>query len=104
MADCSEQPTYLIKNVEITNKFKKEMKVYQTDKRVMQAYKDILDCYRQGKVPSPRYNCHMLRAGAEKGLWDCHLKGTQVVMIYDIKNNDTLTLMRIGNHKELGIQ
>lgn len=104
MSECSTQPTHTITKVDFTNKFKKELKKYQNDKRVMNSLHEILSCYKIGKIPSPTYNCHMLRGGAERGLWDCHLKGTQVVMIYDIKDGDTLVLMRVGNHKELGIQ
>lgn len=101
---CGEQPTYKITKIQITNTFKKELKKYEHDKRVMQSYKNILSCYHKGQIPSARYNCHMLRGGSDKGLWDCHLKGTQVVMVYDIKDGDTIVLLRIGNHKELGIQ
>jgi len=106
MADefCSDKPTFTITNVTQTSGFKKMLKKYKHDKRAMESLKQILNCYKQGKQPNQRYNCHMLSGGNDKGLMDCHLKSTAIILIFNIENNDTIQLLRIGNHKELGVQ
>jgi len=83
------------------SQFKKGFKKHRNDKKVMGALKDMLDHIKFNRVPPAEYNAHQLTARM-KGYWDAHLKGSQVLLLYQIFD-DKLVLSGLGSHKELNI-
>jgi len=83
------------------SQFKKGFKKHRNDKVVMDSLKDMLDHIKFNRIPPAEYNAHQLKARM-KGYWDAHLKGSQVLLLYQILD-DKLVLAGLGSHKELNL-
>ncbi len=60
----------------------------------------IVNALANDQVLEPRYRDHAL-TGEWKDQRDCHIK-PDLVLIYEKPDDDTLRLVRIGSHSELG--
>lgn len=93
-----------MRTIDRTTQFKKDYK-----REIRGFYRDVLDHELAGVVSllaegvplPPRLRDHALT-----GNWadhrDCHLR-PDLVLIYSLPNADTLRLVRLGSHSELGI-
>ncbi|MHB9119167.1 MAG: type II toxin-antitoxin system YafQ family toxin [Burkholderiales bacterium] len=61
----------------------------------------VVDALANDQVLEPRYRDHAL-TGAWKDHRDCHIK-PDLVLIYQKSDDDTMRLVRLGSHSELGL-
>ncbi|MDE0693180.1 MAG: type II toxin-antitoxin system YafQ family toxin [Gammaproteobacteria bacterium] len=90
--------------IERTSRFKRDYKRelrgrYRTDLDTRLAV--VVQALAQDEVLEPRYNDHAL-SGPWADFRDCHVR-PDLVLIYQKPDAETLRLVRIGSHAELGI-
>ncbi len=61
----------------------------------------VVDCLANDQVLEPRYRDHSL-TGEWRDTRDCHIK-PDLVLIYQKPDAETLRLVRLGSHSELGL-
>ena len=61
----------------------------------------VVDALANDQELEPRYRDHAL-TGEWKDHRDCHIK-PDLVLIYQKQNDDTMRLVRLGSHSELGL-
>ena len=61
----------------------------------------VVDCLANDQVLEPRYRDHAL-TGEWRDTRDCHIK-PDLVLIYQKPDAETLRLVRLGSHSELGL-
>lgn len=90
----------MIKDIDRTSKFKKDLKTYKHNKSVLNELNILLNLIINGSVIPEKYKKHPL-SGKYEGEWDYHIK-PNIVLICHIEN-DVLVLSRIGSHNKLGL-
>jgi mRNA interferase YafQ len=83
-----------------SNRFKKDLKLYQHDKIVLGELEKVLDILIKGeKLPAKNFNHYL--TGEFKDCFECHIR-PDVLLIYKIEKSEiTILLLRIGSHSEL---
>lgn len=84
-----------------TSAYKRGYKKHKNDKRVMGPLKELLKHLIYNKDVPNEFNDHMLSNGELKGLRTAHIKGQQVVILYQL-TDDSLKLLGLGSHHEIG--
>lgn len=81
-------------------RFKKDLKKYQHDRKVLSELELVLDCLI-GKHPlDKKYHNHRLK-GEFVDCYECHIY-PDVLMIYKIEKDEIcILLLRIGSHAKL---
>ena len=87
--------------VKQSSAYKKGFKKHKHDKRVMTGIKDILKYLIYHKDLPHEYNDHILKNGNMKGLRSAHIKGQQVVILYNLTDT-SVELLGLGSHNEIG--
>jgi mRNA interferase YafQ len=90
------------RNIEWTAAFKRDFK---RKKKTYEQLETILDPVLQAltvDAPLARKYCDHALTGIWKNSRDCHIK-PDLVLIYQKPDAETLLLVRIGSHSELGI-
>lgn len=88
-----------MKSIEVSNQFKRDGKKHYLA-LVTPAWAEVLYCLCHDTALAARYRDHRL-TGNLKDLRDCHLQ-PDLVLLYR-KHHDTVQLVRLGSHSELGI-
>lgn len=70
-------------------------------KKLEELLKPVIELLAQDKPLPQRYSDHAL-AGDWKNYRDCHIR-PDLVLIYRLVGTDTLALVRLGSHSELGL-
>ena len=85
--------------IRITNKFKKEFKKMKTRNNFNEEeFIKVINILARGEQIPQKYCNHILKP-KEEGIWECHIKPNWI-LIYT-KTEDTLILIRTGNHADL---
>lgn len=83
-----------------SNRFKKDLKRFRNNQKVISELETLLDYLVQGRNSPAGYRAHRL-LGEFKACYECHLE-PDVLLIYAIDDTDILILLiRIGSHAEL---
>lgn len=82
-----------------SNQFKRDAKKHFLEMTSF-AWAEVIYCLVKG-LPLPRKYADHALTGNLKDLRDCHIK-PDLVLLY-AKVDDTLNLLRLGSHSELGI-
>lgn len=93
-----------MRTIEWTSQFKRDYK--REGKGQHRATLDVdlfpvVDTLANDQLLEPRYRDHAL-TGEWKDYRDCHIK-PDLVLIYQKPDNDTMRLVRLGSHSELGL-
>ena len=93
-----------MRTIEWTSQFKRDYK--REGKGQHRATLDVdlfpvVEILANDQLLEPRYHDHPL-TGEWKDHRDCHIK-PDLLLIYQKPNNDTLRLVRLGSHSELGL-
>lgn len=93
-----------MRTIEWTSQFKRDYK--REGKGQHRATLDVdlfpvVDALANEQLLEPRYRDHSL-TGEWKDHRDCHIK-PDLVLIYQKPNDDTMRLVRLGSHSELGL-
>ena len=93
-----------MRSIERSTQFKKDYKKAsksnhssELDSRLI----EVIGCLVLDCQPPPRYKNHQLKADW-KGYRDCHIF-PDLVLIYQLKADSTLRLVRLGSHSELSL-
>ncbi|MFA6393509.1 MAG: type II toxin-antitoxin system YafQ family toxin [Patescibacteria group bacterium] len=87
-------------SLKYSSRFKKDLKRFRNDRKLLSLLEDFLDLLAEGGKLSEKYCRHELR-GEFKGCFECHLR-PDVLLIYKIEEKKLLVLLlRIGSHSEL---
>ena len=92
-----------MRTIERTNRFKRD---YRREARgrhraeLDERLTDVVQALASDAVLAPRYHDHAL-SGPLAGFRDCHVR-PDLVLVYEKPNANTLRLVRIGSHAELG--
>jgi mRNA interferase YafQ len=90
------------RDIEWTNAFKRDFKrEKKTDRQLETVLEPVLTPLVKDTPLSEKYVDHAM-TGEWKDHRDCHIK-PDLVLIYQKPDNDTLRLVRLGSHSELGI-
>ncbi len=92
-----------MRTIEWTSQFKRDYK-RESKGRHRSTLDDlfpIVDCLANDRLLEPRYCDHAL-SGDWKDYRDCHIK-PDLVLIYQKPNEETMRLVRLGSHSELGL-
>jgi len=93
-----------MREIERTSRFKRDYKREAKGRHRATLDEDLVAALRAlvADMPLPeRYRDHAL-SGDWSGYRDCHIK-PDLVLIYEKPDDDTLRLIRIGSHSELGL-
>lgn len=93
-----------MRTIEWTSQFKRDYK--REGKGQHRATLDVdlfpvMDTLANDQLLEPRYRDHAL-TGEWKDYRDCHIK-PDLVLIYQKPDDDTMRLVRLGSHSELGL-
>ncbi len=93
-----------MRTIEWTSQFKRDYK--REGKGQHRATLDVdlfpvVDTLANDQLLEPRYRDHAL-TGEWKDYRDCHIK-PDLVLIYQKPDDDTMRLVRLGSHSELGL-
>ncbi|MFA6107096.1 MAG: type II toxin-antitoxin system YafQ family toxin [Patescibacteria group bacterium] len=87
-------------SLKYTSRFRKNLKRYQHDLKLLSELKKILDILTRGEK-LPDKNCSHLLRGEFKDCIECHVR-PDVLLIYKIENKELIILLlRIGSHSDL---
>ena len=86
-------------NAVFTKQFRKSLKKYQNNKKVLCELDIVLELLLYKKTIPAKYRNHML-TGNFKGMYELHLKPDDL-LIYFIKQEEDLILVDIGSHSNL---
>jgi mRNA interferase YafQ len=86
----------MTRTIERSSAFKKDFRKYCS---IESALIDVLYKLMNDEVLPKKYKDHAL-VGNWSGYRECHIK-PDLLLIYSLKNNDTLELVRLGSHSEL---
>ena len=88
--------------IDWTSAFKRDFKrEKKTDRRLENMLEPVLTALVNDTPLAKKYVDHAM-SGEWKDHRDCHIK-PDLVLIYQRPDNDTLRLVRLGSHSELGI-
>ena len=93
-----------MRTLERTTQFKRDFKREMKGRHratLEAALATVLGLLMTDTVLNVRYHDHIL-TGEWAGFRDCHLK-PDLVLIYEKPDTDTLRLVRLGSHSELGL-
>ncbi len=93
-----------MRTIEPTTRFKRDYRREKSGrhgKTLEAALKAVLDLLA-ADIPLPRRNFDHPLAGEWADHRDCHIK-PDLILIYRKPNADTLELVRLGSHSELGL-
>ena len=93
-----------MRTIEWTNRFKRDFKRElkgRHGRAIDDFLAEILPVLQADKVLADRHRDHAL-AGNWEGHRDCHIR-PDLVLIYEKPDDDTLRLVRLGSHSELGL-
>jgi len=83
-----------------SSRFKKDLKNFQNDKKVLSELRLILDCLVENTQLNKKYNNHRLK-GEFADFYECHILA-DVLLVYKIEDGDVcVLLLRIGSHSKL---
>jgi mRNA interferase YafQ len=83
-----------------TNQFKKDLKKFKYNSKVIEELDHVLNALVHGKALSVKYQDHVLSSNWN-GHRECHLRPDTLLIYYIDEENKILTLTRIGSHSEL---
>ncbi|MFA4942153.1 MAG: type II toxin-antitoxin system YafQ family toxin [Patescibacteria group bacterium] len=87
-------------SLKYSNRFKKDLKLYQYDRVVLSELEKVLDFLVQEKK-LPLKNANHRLVGEFKDCFECHIK-PDVLLIYKIQKSEVVVLLlRIGSHATL---
>jgi mRNA interferase YafQ len=89
--------------IERTSRFKRDYRREKSgvlSKKLDQLLIETIELLAADKPLPPRYFDHPL-SGEWSGFRDCHIR-SDLVLIYEKPDDDTLRLVRLGSHSELG--
>lgn len=88
-----------MKELELTSRFKKDLKRIQNNQQRILNVKRVLE-FLQDEVPLPsKYRMHKL-TGNYNGCWECHVENDFLLIWIDEEEN-IIKLLRLGSHSEL---
>lgn len=93
-----------MRTIEWTSQFKRDYKRESKGRHRTTLDDDlfpIVDCLANDLLLEPRYRDHSL-SGDWKDYRDCHIK-PDLVLIYQKPDEETMRLVRLGSHSELGL-
>lgn len=93
-----------MRTIEWTSQFKRDYKREvkgQQRATLDMALFPVMDALANDQPLEPRHRDHAL-TGEWKDCRDCHIK-PDLVLIYQKPDNDTMRLVRLGSHSELGL-
>lgn len=94
-----------MRDVIFTPRFKKDFKREKSSEHKLflnsNEFMDILTLLRTDAPLAEKYRDHAMR-GQFKGLRNCHLR-PDLVLLYELPDKNTLVLVRMGSHSQLGI-
>ncbi|WP_159991741.1 type II toxin-antitoxin system YafQ family toxin [Pelistega ratti] len=94
-----------MRDVIFTSRFKKDFKREKSSvyKLFLESdeFMDILTLLRTDTPLAEKYCDHAMK-GQFKGLRNCHLR-PDLVLLYELPDKNTLILVRMGSHSQLGI-
>lgn len=83
-----------------SSRFKKDLKTFQHDKKVLAELGLILDCLVKKVHLDKKYSNYRLK-GEFSDFFECHISA-DVLLIYKIEGDDVcVLLLRIGSHSKL---
>ncbi|MBR4975026.1 MAG: type II toxin-antitoxin system YafQ family toxin [Bacteroidales bacterium] len=88
-----------MKELKITNQFKKDLKRYQNQPKRINKLKVVLEYLQQGTAIPQEYKPHKL-LGEYKDCMECHIESDTLLIWFD-ENSNIVKLIRLGSHSEL---
>lgn len=88
-----------MKELKITNQFKKDLKRYQNQPKKINKLKVVLEYLQQGTAIPQEYKPHKL-LGEYKDCMECHIESDTLLIWFD-ENSNIVKLIRLGSHSEL---
>lgn len=88
-----------MKKIDYTNQFKRDAKKHFLA-LLTESWAEVMYCLINDLTVPIQYRDHAL-TGNLRDLRDCHIQ-PDLVLLY-AKNDDTITLVRLGSHSELGL-
>lgn len=96
-----------------SNAFKKGLKKYKNDKRVMDSFKDVMNIIKSHDAKPrledfpPEYNAHAINVARKdlQGTTSVHLKGQKIIMLFRMENaepKNIIELIHMGTHQDVG--
>lgn len=80
--------------------FKKDLKHYKNDKKILLELEAFLDILIEGKTIPDKYQQHQL-IGEFKDCFECHIK-PDVLLVYKIEKEELIILLlRVGSHSNI---
>ncbi len=86
--------------LEISKRFKKSLKKYQNNKKVLQELELVVDYLINKKRLPEKYRDHEL-TGNMKSIRECHVKPDTLLLYYIIDDKGVLRLYEIGSHSDV---
>ena len=86
--------------LEISKRFKKSLKKYQNNKKILQELELVVDYLIHKKRLPEKYNDHEL-IGNMKSIRECHVKPDTLLLYYIIDDKGVLRLYEIGSHSDV---
>lgn len=86
--------------IEISKQFKRSLKKYKNNKKVLQELDLVLDLLVNGKPLPPKYKDHKL-SGKLKSIRECHLRPDDLLLYFIVNDVGILKLYDIGTHSDI---
>ncbi len=86
--------------IEISKQFKKSLKKYRNNKKVLQELDLVLGILVNGKPLPSKYKDHKL-SGKLKSIRECHLRPDDLLLYFIVNDVDILKLYDIGTHSDI---
>jgi len=90
----------MLLNIIQTNQFKRSLKKYKNNKKILVEFKTVLELLIEQKPIPTKYRDHEL-IGKYKGLRELHIRPDDLLIYFIIQEDKTITLVDIGNHSNL---
>jgi mRNA interferase YafQ len=93
-----------MREIERTTRFRRDFKRESKGPHratLVDSLRAVLDCLTRDEPLAERFRDHPL-SGDWAGFRDCHVR-PDLVLIYEKPDDDTLRLVRLGSHSELGL-
>ena len=88
-----------MKRLLLTSQFKKDLKRYKHNAKVLQTLRIILQYLVEGKDIPKQYKPHWLKGSLNRYM-ECHLESDTLLLWLDI-DNQIIKLVRLGSHSEI---
>ncbi|PHS19638.1 MAG: type II toxin-antitoxin system mRNA interferase toxin, RelE/StbE family [Kangiella sp.] len=86
--------------LEISRRFKKSLKKYKNNKKVLQELELVVDSLIRHKVLPEKYRDHEL-SGNMKSIRECHVRPDTLLLYYVVDDKGVLKLYEIGSHSDV---